>query len=160
MSDISNIAEEYNRIVAEMEENINDQESLEFAKVKLSEMFMLVLEKTDKLVEEYEKKLEYVANNQKDMSSKIVIMEKILKSIEKDIYDDSSYDFEIICPYCNHEFVTEFGDTNMEIQCPECKNVIELDWNSAISGGCEEHCNGGCCGHHHDDETDEEDEDL
>ena len=56
---------------------------------------------------------------------------------------DNDYEFEILCPYCNHEFVIG-KDTNLEneIECPNCHNIIELDW--------EEYCDGECndCANH------------
>ena len=36
----------------------------------------------------------------------------------------------IKCPYCSSSFFIEFDDTKKEIQCPDCKNIIELDWGN------------------------------
>lgn len=159
MADINNIAEEYSRIISELEKNITDVESLEYAKAKLSEMFMLFLEKIDGLTNEYETRLEHVANNQREIDQRVQKVENVLKGIEKEIYEESIYDFEIICPYCNNEFVIEFGEAKLEIECPECKNVIELDWDGEF-GECDEEqggCDGHCCGHHHKEDEDEDD---
>ena len=45
-----------------------------------------------------------------------------------------------------------------EIECPECHNKIELDWD----GEDDDCCSGGCCGCGHHDEcgSDEEDSDT
>lgn len=78
---------------------------------------------------------------------------------KKDIYEDEDYDFEIVCPYCNHEFVADIEDElKEEIECPECHNKIELDWD----GEDDDCCSGGCCGCGHHDEcgSDEEDSDT
>ena len=51
-----------------------------------------------------------------------------------------------MCPYCNHEFTTNISsDVNTEVECPECHNMIELDWN-----GDEEECTHNCSGCGHD----------
>ena len=59
---------------------------------------------------------------------------------DDDEYDtDDGYDFEIICPYCNTQFIADI-ESKTEIKCPECQNVIELDWNNEESQGCSGHC--------------------
>ena len=60
-------------------------------------------------------------------------MENTLKKIENDFFDDDyeNEDLEHIqCPYCNTNFFIEFDDTKKEIICPDCNNVIELDWGN------------------------------
>jgi len=81
-------------------------------------------------------------------------VEKELKEIQEDIYGDET-DFAILCPYCNYEFVMEGLELKEEIECPECENVIELDWGNEEKeehscGGCGG--GGGCC--HGDDQDD------
>ena len=99
---------------------------------------------------------------QDQLEQKLDKVKETVDLIKKDIYEDEDYDFEIVCPYCNHEFVANIEDElKEEIECPECHNVIELDWD-----GEDDCCSGGCasCGHHHvecedDDEEDKNDED-
>ena len=88
-------------------------------------------------------------------------VQETVSLIKKDIYEDEDYDFEIVCPYCNHEFVADIEDElKEEIECPECHNKIELDWD----GEDDDCCSGGCCGCGHHDECgcdeDEEDSDT
>ena len=47
-----------------------------------------------------------------------------------------------------------------QIECPECHNIIELDWNEEECGGCCSGCDG--CEEGHDSEHDEDnnDEDM
>ena len=66
-------------------------------------------------------------------------MDAIIKNITKDIYDEYE-DFEIICPYCNYEFDSDVDETVSEVICPECENVIELDWGNEEESSC-----GGSC---------------
>ena len=58
--------------------------------------------------------------------------------------NDVDYEFEIVCPYCNYEFVTG-KETNLkdELECPKCHNIIELDWDDYCDGECN-HCNNHC----------------
>ena len=100
---------------------------------------------------------------QKEIEKKSALMEDSLNKIEKELYitDNDNYDFEIVCPYCNYQFETEFDENQKEVKCPECNNVIELDWS--CDDDCEDHCGDGCdscsgCGHHHDTDQDLEDD--
>ena len=94
--------------------------------------------------------------NQKIMTNKIEKMQQVIDHIESDIYSDEGFDFEIVCPYCEHEFVI---DKN-EVECPECKNVIELDWTGDLYDDEDDGCSGHCCGCSGcGDSSDEENED-
>ena len=57
-------------------------------------------------------------------------------------------------------FPLEYDEENTEIECPECHNIIELDWNEEECGGCCSGCDG--CEEGHDSEHDEDnnDEDM
>ena len=88
-------------------------------------------------------KIDTLITRYKDINERIQKVEESVNHIEKDIYMDDAYDFEISCPYCNYEFTVDFEDgVKKEVNCPECKNTIELDWNE------EENCNGECSGCH------------
>lgn len=107
--------------------------------------------------EEYIKKLE---EKIKTLEEKYVKLEEIVENIKSDIYDeieeDEDFEFEIVCPYCNKVFTSNIQTgINEEIKCPECHNVIELDWNE------EDSCNGHCCSCSGcSDEEENEDEDM
>ena len=91
---------------------------------------------------------------QEEIEAKIMKMQGVLDNIEKDIYSEDGFDFEIICPYCNYEFFIDMDENKTEVQCPECDNVIELDW----SGDTEENhdsCSGSCHGCHGCDDEDD-----
>ena len=86
---------------------------------------------------EVEERLKRLEKKERELDKKINKLQSIINTIEDDIYEgeepEESYDFEIVCPYCNGEFVTDLSmleqDEN-EIRCPDCNNVIELDWNN------------------------------
>ena len=104
-----------------------------------------------------EKKLDLILQNQKDLEGKISKIQNIINKIESDIYLDEGYDFEIVCPYCNNEFIIDMDEDRKEVTCPECENVIELDWTGDIDDDFEcghEGCS-GCHGCGHDEEDDD-----
>lgn len=84
--------------------------------------------------------------NQLLMTNKIENMQKVIDHIESDIYSDEGFDFEIVCPYCEHEFVIDANEDKNEVECPECKNVIELDWTGDLYDEEDDGCSGHCCG--------------
>lgn len=105
---------------------------------ELNEKYIKMLSDIDKHILELEEKQEKLTNA-------VLKMRETLNLIKSDIYedDDGNYDFEIVCPYCNHEFLADIDDDlNDEIECPECHNIIELDWNDEEN--CEECHKEGC----------------
>ena len=98
--------------------------------------------------------------NQKIMTNKIEKMQQVIDHIESDIYSDEGFDFEIVCPYCEHEFVIDANEDKNEVECPECKNIIELDWSGELYDNEDDGCSGHCCGCSGcGDSSDEENED-
>ena len=63
-----------------------------------------------------------------------------------------------IITQAKQKFYKMFCELKEEIECPECHNKIELDWD----GEDDDCCSGGCCGCGHHDEcgSDEEDSDT
>jgi uncharacterized Zn-finger protein len=94
-------------------------------------------------IENLLKEMKEIKENQKEMNAKMEQMQQIINHIESDIYAEEGFDFEIVCPYCEYEFVIDTDENQKEIECPECKNTIELDW----SGDLDE-CDDGCCSGH------------
>ena len=74
-----------------------------------------------------EKKLDLILQKQQELENKMNKMENIINKIESDIYLDEGFDFEIVCPYCNNEFITDIDENKTEVECPECHNTIELE---------------------------------
>ena len=138
--------DDYNRIVSEIEQNITDQEQLKFIKEKISELSMIFLDAIDNLSNVADEKIRQIEEKQKIIEEKMSQVESAVNDIESDIYiDEENYDFEIVCPYCDYEFVAEINGKN-EISCPNCNNIIKLDWNDEEDEGCTGHCSGchGC----------------
>ena len=112
----------------------------------------------ENLIEEYNKLLERIdkmETKQNELEDRLNRMEQVLNAIEKDIYLDEGFDFEIVCPYCNIDFVIDLEENKNETECPECKNIIELDWSGDLAEeghGCEQGCSNGCCGENLEDD--------
>lgn len=156
---MSNLNDEYQKIMRDIEKNITNPEQLQYVKDKIAKLTMLFMNTVDKVVEYSDEKLSNMEEKQEDLEERLSKIQKSLDNIEKDIYEDENeFEFEVVCPYCNHQFVTDIDlEENSELQCPECKNMIELDWNEE-DDECTGHCH-SClgCEEHEDDEFDEED---
>ncbi len=102
------------------------------------------------------KEMQEIKSNQKIIAEKIDKMQQVISHIENDIYSNEGYDFEIVCPYCEYEFVIDVDEDRKEVECPECNNIIEIDWSGDFDeeDGCSGHCHGciGC------DDSDEDDD--
>ena len=116
--------------------------------------------KLEQLIETLLGEVKELKENQKIMTNKIEKMQQVIDHIESDIYSDEGFDFEIVCPYCEHEFVIDANEDKNEVECPECKNVIELDWTGDLYDDEDDGCSGHCCGCSGcGDSSDEENED-
>lgn len=149
---MADLSSKYKKIINNLEKNIKDKQELEYIKEQVYAITSLFLDELDKIIEISENKMQDLLANQTELQEKINKVESSVNEIEKDIYmeDEEEFEFQITCPYCNHDFVTELTNSTQEIECPECKNMIELDWNDEDSP-CE---NGNCseCQGNHDDE--------
>ena len=156
-----NINQRFNELMAQLEANVENKKDLEYIKNQFSTLFLDFLYEIEGITDESEKKLAILEEKQKQLEEKSERVEQMVHKMEKDIYLNDNYDFEVVCPYCNCEFETEFDDLKKEIPCPECGNIIELDWNED-----EEECEGNCscchgsCGEETQEEVDSIDEGL
>ena len=160
---MSDLNKEFSRILTEIENTISNEEERKLVKQKVEELSTLFINKIEYMNEVFDNRIKNVEDNEKRLDIMLKQLQKSVNEIESDIYDedtDGEFDFEIVCPYCNTEFVTDLSMMNQEsneIKCPECNNIIELDWNDE-DDGCSGHC-GGChgCGSHEFDEDEDED---
>jgi len=146
---MSNMSENYKKILSQIEEKVSNPEEKEFVKNKISELVMMFIDMFDNLSDMVDTKINDLEERQKELKLKMDKVESTVNGIEDDIYLDEAYDFEIVCPYCNNEFVAEFDSENHpkeEIECPECHNIIELDWNDEDDEF--EGCTGSCSSCH------------
>ncbi len=158
---IQNIKKEINQFLEEIEKNVNDENEKKYIKEKVNKLTRVFLDEMDKIIEYEETKIDKIEEKQKEMEEQIEKMQKVIENIEKDIYIEDEYDFDIICPYCDYEFSIEYNEEEKETECPQCHNIIELDWSGDIEeqeAGCSGNCTqcGGCV--ENDEEDNEEEE--
>ena len=154
---MAKLREEYKNFLEDIEKNLKNKEDLEYIRIRFSMFVDKVIDEMDMLVEYKEQKMNEIEEKQKEIEEKMSKMQQIIDNIEKDIYSDEGFDFEIICPYCDNQFVIDVDEDKTEVECPVCNNIIELDW----SGDVEEdsNCNGSCSGCHGCGEEMEEQQD-
>lgn len=171
---MADLSKNYNKILSDLQERIKDPKEFEYTKGKISELIVMFMDTIEKLVDsnehqlKIEKKVNELQKSMKRIEQDIYIDEDEVDDKENDEDDcdcecgdecefcsdkmhDNDYEFEIACPYCGHEFVTG-KDANLkdEIECPNCHNIIELDWDDYCDGEC------GNCGSHCYEEDDDE----
>jgi len=159
---MSNLSKEYDKIISEIEKTISNEQEREIVKQKVVDLSMLFFDLINNMNTILDEKIAKMEEKQNDIDEKIENLKNSVNEIESDIYEETAgeYDFEIVCPYCNNEFVTDLGLMNeekTEIRCPECNNIIELDWNDEEDEGCAGHCS-GCHGCSDEDYEDIEDD--
>ena len=138
MNYISELRKKLNEYIEYIDTNIKDEKERDALKQRTADLFLEISDVIQNILDYNEMKLLNITKAQENMDKKMSKVEKMFQNIQKDIYGDEEYDFEVVCPYCNTEFTVESNENNTEIQCPECKNTIELDWNT------EEECSGNC----------------
>lgn len=158
---MSKLQDNFNAIIAKIEERIQDPEELDFIKQQIADISMLYIDELNKVMDLSERRVNQVYENQKILEKKIAEVEKGMATIEKELFVEDEYDFEIVCPYCNHEFVSDIDSKLKEVECPECHNIIELDWNQEDEHDCAGHC-GSCggCGHEEEEVEDDNEDDM
>lgn len=154
---ISDLKKEMNKFMTDLEKNIQNKKDLEYIQEKMPHLFEAILDEMEKVVNIKEEKMNKIMQTQQQLETKVGKMEQIIDNIEKDIYFDEGFDFEIVCPYCDTEFVVDEDDEKTEVKCPNCNNIIELDWtdeeDGCSAGGCS-HCHG--CGPVIDEDEDDD----
>ena len=148
------IKTEYKSFLDDIEKNIKNKEDLEYIKKRFASFLDVMLDQIDYIMDYKKEEIDKLEKTQKQIEERMSKMQQVIDNIEKDIYDEG-FDFEITCPYCNYEFFIDVDENRTEVECPECKNMIELDWSGDVddeSDGCNGNCH-GCsgCGDEDDD---------
>lgn len=130
---MADITEKCKEIIQELDKNIKDSNDLEFAKVQVYSLLEEFLQEIEEIQEIADKRINSLVQNQSELDRR-------LSTIEKDIYEEEG-DFEIVCPYCNNEFLVDYDELKDDVVCPECNNTIELDFNDEHDCSC---CHGDC----------------
>ena len=106
----------YKKLVEDLNQNIKNKEDLAYVKEKLADFVDIVIQELNGVVRFKEDKMDQLEQTQRELDAKINKMQQILDNIEKDIYSDDGFDFEIVCPYCNYEFFIDVDEEKTEIQ--------------------------------------------
>lgn len=155
---MTTLKEEYKKFLEDIEKNIKNKEDLEYIKERFTNFMNVVIDQMENVLDYKEEKMNQLEEKQRQIEDKMNKMQDIIDHIEKDIYSEDGFDFEIICPYCNYEFIVDMDENKTEVQCPECQNIIELDWSGDIDDENPE-CNGGCS-HCNGCDDDQEEDDM
>ena len=148
---MAELSKKFQKITQDIEEKIKDPEQLDFINKKIFEVSMIYMEIMDEMTKIINERLEGIEKVQEVLDEKLNTIQNSVLGIENDMYEDT-YDFEIVCPYCNNQFIADIEEKK-SIMCPECQNVIELEWNAEDEleyeeDGIEENncCGGNCSG--------------
>ena len=155
---MSKFKNEYKSFLDDIEKNIKNPDYLNYIKERFAKFMDVVIEKMDQVLDFKNQELDHLLEMQKGLENRMDKMQRIIDNIEKDIYSDEGFDFEIICPYCNYEFIADVDENKTEIECPECKNMIELDWSGDTEDDMDS-CSGNCSGCSGCDEEEPEQDD-
>lgn len=124
---IKDLKNEMMSFIETLESNIKDKEQLQCVKEKTAHLFEVFADELENVFRYKEDEIKKIEERQKQADDRLEEMDAMIKTITKDIYDEYE-DFQIICPYCNLEFDSDVDENISEIICPECQNIIELDW--------------------------------
>ena len=126
---IKDLKNEMMSFIKTLETTIKDEKELQCVKEKTAHLFEVFADELEKVFRYKEDEIKQIEIRQKQADDRLEEMDVIIKTIAKDLYEEYE-DFEIVCPYCNFEFDSEVDETISDIICPECENIIELDWGA------------------------------
>ena len=138
---MSNFSREYKKNITEIEKAISNPDERAIVMDKVNELSFMYMDLIDRITKIDDSRIDALEESQDKVLKILLRLSDTIDLIKSDIYEEEGYDFEVVCPYCNHEFVADIEDElREEIECPECHNKIELDWDDEEEeGGC-----GGC----------------
>lgn len=118
------LGNKFKEVIANLEKNIQNKQDLEYVKKQVTELTMSYLDELEKIEQNYDFKVSRC-------SERIEDLEKAVNDVRNKVNHEEEIDVEpITCPYCNSRFLIEFDNKQKEIKCPDCKNIIELDWEN------------------------------
>jgi len=121
----------FKEVIRNLEENIDNEKDLIYAKSQVTELTMGYLEELEKIENLYKQKVAMCEHRLDGLEVQVQRLDnEIFQEVEtNELTEDADLE-PIKCPYCNTNFFIEFDHTKKEIKCPDCKNVIELDWGN------------------------------
>lgn len=125
---MSNLEEQYQKMIETLENTIKDEKELNKAKEQLDDIVSIVVDDCSQVLDKYDEKIQVIENRNRNYEARISDLENRLRYFEKMVELDD-YDFFITCPYCDFEFQTDYDDEVTEIMCPECGQIFDVDWD-------------------------------
>lgn len=117
------LGKKFKEVIANLEHQIKNKDDLDYAKKQVTELTMSYLNELERLEQHYDFKVSRCAERIDDL-------EKSIDDVKDKLIQEDEIDVEPInCPYCNSRFLIEYDSSQKEIKCPDCKNIIELDWD-------------------------------
>ena len=107
---MAEFSEKYSKIIKDIEKSISDEKEREIVLKKVSELSFMYMDVIDRISNVNSERMDDIEKHQDKLDEKIGKIKETVDLIKKDIYEDEDYDFEIVCPYCNHEFVADIED--------------------------------------------------
>ena len=150
---MTELQNQFKKILADLEKRLRNKEDYEYVKEQFFKAYTMFLDEFDALQQSMTERIDTVTAKYSILEEKIAKVDEALDRIQKDIYVGEEYEAEIVCPYCDAEFTIDGADGEQDsVVCPECNNMIDLDWNEDHEG-----CDHDCHGCHHDCEENEDD---
>ena len=94
---MSKFKNEYKSFLDDIEKNIKNPDDLNYIKERFAKFMDVVIEKMDQVLDFKNQELDHLLEMQKGLENRMDKMQRIIDNIEKDIYSDEGFDFEIIC---------------------------------------------------------------
>ena len=149
---MAEMKEEFHKFLDDLDKNVKYQDDLIYVKARTTVFMNAVLDYVDYILKYKENQINAIEQIQSQLEKKMNGIQEDIAEIQQDIYiedmddlteeqiaelqemnsfkepHDEDYDTEIVCPYCESEFLVDLSQELNEVQCPECNNIIELDW--------------------------------
>lgn len=111
-----------------------------------------VLVKIVEVLEDMTNALEGIGDAYDDLEDYVELIDEDLMEVEDEVYgldmleDDDSFEdyYEISCPNCGEDFITDYEeleDDEFEIECPNCGYIVEIDTTEC---NCGDDCDCDC----------------
>lgn len=118
------LGNKFKEVIRNIEKHVSDKEECSYVKEQITILTMSYLNELEKLEQNYDSKISRCSERIDDLEKSL---DSMLAENEK---NNEELDVEpITCPYCNSRFLIEFNNRQNEVKCPNCKNIIELDWD-------------------------------
>lgn len=113
------IIKKYNEILRNLESHLFNLKDLDYIKKQITELTMVYINEVDK-------------NNKqiKNIEARLLEIEEKMELFEEEdgSFENTESGERIDCPYCKYSFLVKYDINNKETICPNCDNLIVLDW--------------------------------